>query len=338
MAEKIGRIRDVAKESGLSIATVSRVMNGYKGVREATREKVLRACERLDYVPNSAARALSTSRTRTVAAIIPTIENSVYAKFVAAIEQTLSEQGYTLLLAVSHGSEAEEIEAARKLLAMGADAFILSGAAHDRALLDMLARRKVPHVFTSIWAGPEGPVPCIGYDNHEIARSAVGYLAERGHRHLGVIHGPLADNDRAVARKAGVVAMRAQGLELCFEETELSVAGGKSATARLLDRDPDLTALLCFSDVLALGAYFALAERGRRVPDDMAVMGFDNLDWTSETVPPLTTIDLPAGMMGREVAGQIVEHLEHRTPLAPVLLPSRIVERGSVGPGPGGIS
>lgn len=98
----------------------------------------------------------------------------------------------------------------------------------------------------------------------------------------------------------------------------------------MLTGPPGLSALLCFSDVIALGAYFGLAEAGKRVPDDMSVMGFDNLDWASQTLPPLTTIDLPAADMGRAAALQIIDNLESGLALQPYLLPARIIERGSV--------
>lgn len=184
-----GKIRDVANATGLSIATISRVMNGSAKVSKNTRKLVLEACAQLDYLPNPAARALSTSRSKTVAAIIPTIEHSVFAKFIAAIEATLGEHGYTLVLAISNSDADEELKGAQKLLGMGAEAFILSGAAHSRTLLDMFTRREVPHVFTSVW-DPASASPTIGYDNARLAGDAILYLAERGHDSIGVIHGP----------------------------------------------------------------------------------------------------------------------------------------------------
>ncbi len=324
-----GTIRDVARETGLSIATVSRAVNGNENVSPQTRARVLDACERLDYLPNPAARALSTSKSRTVAAIIPSIENSVYAKFIAAIETTLTKRDYALVLAISNASEEDELKAARRLLGMGAEAFILSGATHSDTLLDMFERRRVPHVFTSVW-DPENSCATIGYDNAALAAEAVRFLVAKGHRDICVVHGPLAENDRAAARKIGALSTHIDGLGLAFIETELSVKGGKSAVQSLLANRPPCTALLCFSDVLALGAYFALSAAGMKIPQQMSVMGFDNLDWSSETEPPLTTIDLPAIQMGHEVATQIADLLDRGETAKSHLLQGHIIERASV--------
>lgn len=325
----VGSIRDVARETGLSIATVSRVMNSAENVSAKTRAIVLEACDRLDYLPNPAARALSTSKSKTVAAIIPTIEHSVFAKFIAAIERALGQRGYSLVLAVSNGDADEELQAARKLLGMGAQAFILSGALHRPGLLEMFERRQVPFVFTSVWDAA-GDQPTIGYDNAGLAKSAVDYLAAQGHRDIGVIHGPLAENDRTLARRQGAENAQSARLGMHFFETPLSVHGGKLALRRALETPAPITALLCFSDVLALGVYFGLAEAGKEVPGDMSVMGFDNLDWARAAAPPLTTIDLPAADMGAAVAGQIMQCLETSAPLGSHLLGGTIIERASV--------
>lgn len=334
LARKVGSIRDVARETGLSIATISRVMNGARNVTAETRARVLDACKRLDYLPNPAARALSTSRSKTVAAIIPTIEHSVFAKFIAAIEQSLAAHGYSLVLAISNADAEAELNAARKLLGMGAEAFILSGAAHSPDLADLFERRGVPFVYTSIW-DPHSDVPTIGYDNVALASLAVARLTDAGHRRVAVLHGPLQDSDRTRARCDGARSARPGGLELDFFETGLDVAGGKRAIGRALESGRGHTAVLCFSDVLALGAYFGLAEAGLTIPGDMSVMGFDNLDWSASVVPPLTTINLPARKMGAEVAGRLVALLEDGTPVEPAELTGEIVERNSVA-GPAG--
>ncbi|MEO9779432.1 MAG: substrate-binding domain-containing protein [Sedimentitalea sp.] len=234
-----------------------------------------------------------------------------------------------MVLAVCHVDPEQEFLAARKLLEMGAEAFILSGAAHLGELTGTLTHRQVPYVFTSIWDA-ESPTPTIGYDNFEIAANSVRYLAEEGHRRLGIIHGPLAESDRTAARRAGALSAATDSLALDCVETDLAVEVGKRAIAKALARDAGITAVFCMSDVLALGVYFGLSEAGLQVADDVSVMGFDKLDWAKDAVPPLTINDLPAGLMGREVAAQFVDHLKDGAVLMPRLLPGRIVERASV--------
>ena len=326
---KVGKIRDVAKEAGLSIATVSRVVNDSANVNPHTRERVLSACRKLDYIPNPAARALSTKRSRTIAAIIPTIEHSVFAKYVAAIEQALSECDYSLVMAISNADETEELKAAQQLLRMGAEALILTGSVHSDELFEMFERRKVPYILTSIW-DPKNKSVTIGYDNFALAAQAIGFLISFGHERIAVIHGPLAESDRTEARKAGAAAEAKEGITVEFYETALNVAGGKQAAASILQSGRRHTAILCFSDVLALGAYFALSEAGLRIPHEVSVMGFDNLDWSEHVIPPLTTIDLPARQMGSEVASQLVDHLENSQLIRHTLLSGKIIERQSV--------
>jgi len=151
----------------------------------------------------------------------------------------------------------------------------------------------------------------------------------QGHRQISVLQGHQSESDRLVARRRGAESVDLPGLDIQYFETETSVAGGKEATARDLAQG-NTSALLCFSDVIALGAYFALTEAGLQVPRDMSVMGFDNLDWARDADPPLTTIGLPAAEMGVEVGNQIVRRLEHQIPISSKLLEARIVERASV--------
>jgi LacI family transcriptional regulator len=306
-------------------------MNGAPNVSETTRALVLEASRKLDYLPNPAARALSTSKSMTIAAIIPTIEHSIYAKYIAAIERTLAESGYSLVLAVSNADDESELKAARKLLGMGAQAFILSGAAHSPELADLFKRRGLPFVFTSVW-DMNSQVPTIGYDNAALARRAVTYLSDRGHRDIAVLHGPVSESDRTKARREGAKQADDGSLNLGFFETSLDVAGGRQAVEAMLATGQKATAFLCFSDVLALGAYFELQNAGLSVPGDMSVMGFDNLDWSAAVLPGLTTIDLPAVAMGENVASQLINHLEKGKPISPTNLEAKIVERGSVSP------
>lgn len=331
MEKRHGKIRDVARETGLSIATVSRVMNGATNVKEETRARVLDASSRLNYLPNPAARALSTSRSKTIAAIVPTLEYSIFAQYLTAIEQTLTDRGYSLVIALSNFDQTEELDAARKLLGMGAEAFILSGTEHDGSLIDLFERRSIPHLYTSVW-NPSSTVPTIGYDNAALAGDAVNFLYTKGHRHIAVIHGPLFNSDRTRARKSGSLNAKQQNLELQFHETELSVAGGKSAMNAVLDAQPHCTAVLCFSDVLALGSYFAAQERGLKISEDLSIMGFDNLDWTAHISPSLTTVNLPVTTMGQRVATQLMDHLETDQSISGELIAGHIVERDSVRP------
>ena len=329
MTKKVGSIRDVAKETGLSIATISRVVNGAPNVSSKTRERVTNACQKLDYLPNPAARALSTRKSKMIAAIIPTIEHSVFAKFISALEQSMASGGYSLVLAISHANEEDELKAARKLLGMGAEAFILSGDAHSLELFDLFERRNVPFVVTSVW-NLVRDYPLIGYDNFSLSSEAVQFIANKGHTDIAILHGPLSQNDRTRMRREGALSKQSEHINLTFFETSLDVAGGKIAIRRALDGNDKLTAALCFSDVLALGAYVELNRSGLIIPDDFSVMGFDNIDWAEAVEPPLTTIELPDYKMASEVASQLMAHLEFGTPIESIEVFGQIIERKSL--------
>ena len=294
LEKRIGKIRDVARETGLSIATISRVMNGSAKVTEETRQRVEAACKKLNYFPErSRPLAFDKQDQNNRPPSFRTSSIRFTPKFISAIEQTLSERQYSLVLAISNGDEEMEVKEARKLLGMGSEAFILSGARHSQELYELLEGRNIPYVFTSIW-DPALSTPMIGYDNAGLAHAALTYLKSKGHSKIAVVHGPPGSSDRISARVAGARKACNDAMRVSFLETSLDASGGKQAVQKLLEQDTDVTAILCLSDVLALGAYFGLAAAGLSIPGDMSVMGFDNLDWSTEIVPPLTTTNLPA--------------------------------------------
>ena len=177
---------------------------------------------------------------------------------------------------------------------------------------------------------PALSTPMIGYDNAALAHAALTYLTSKGHSKIAVVHGPARSSDRISARVAGARKACDETMSVSFFETSLDATGGKQAVQTILDKGIDVTAILCLSDVLALGAYFGLAAASLSIPEDMSVMGFDNLDWSTEIVPPLTTTNLPARKMGRSVALQLMELLDMNRALEPTLLEGQIIERGSV--------
>ena len=240
----------------------------------------------------------------------------------------MASRGFSLVLAVAKGEDEEEA-ATKKLLGMGAEAFILSGARHNTLMIELLRRLGVPFAFTSVWDS-DNASPTIGYDNAAIAYDAIRYLADKGHRYISVLHGPLDESDRTVLRLDGAKRAVGKNLHLSTFEAEISVAAGKGATRDILRDHGQTTAILCFSDVLALGAFSALTVAKKQVPSDISVMGFDNLSWSKDIEPPLTTFDLPAEEMGAAAGTQIADHLEFGNQIHHQLLDCNLIERGSV--------
>ncbi|MEM1344356.1 MAG: LacI family DNA-binding transcriptional regulator [Pseudomonadota bacterium] len=326
------RLRDVAREAGVSTATVSRVINGASTVAPATRALIEDKIRELGFAPSPLAKALNLGRTRTVAAVIPTVDNAIFARFLEALEARLGALGHALVIATSNDDRTLEYTRVRALLEMGAEAVILSGASQLPALGQLAARFQAPVVLSSIYDA-EAAYPTIGYDNAGLAAQAMAHLVGLGHRQIAVLHGPLAGNDRTRLRLAGAEEARGAATLTCHEGA-LSVEAGARATTALLEAGPRPTALFCLSDVLALGALFALQRAGLDVPGQISVMGFDNMAWATEAVPPLSSVDLPAVEMGAVTAEAIVAHLERGTPITPRCLRASLILRGSTGPAP----
>ena len=328
---KSGNIRHVAEATGVSVATVSRVMNGSELVSEKTKDKVLQACAELGYVPNSAAKALTTRRSRIIGVIIPSLAQSIFATFLGELEATCSALNYSVVIALSKGNSEQERIRAQELLAMGAEAFVLVGAEHRDSLMTLLEKRAVPCLRTSIWRQSDG-VPTIGYDNEALTQNAVSYLMEKGHRRIGVLQGPKDDNARTRLRLRGVANMAKANSKLTITTHggTLDSQGGVKATREALSQAEPPTALLGLSDSLALGALFEVPRHGLRIPQDVSVMGFDDLAWSACTNPELTTMSLPIVKMGRMVAQQLAAYLDKGEALTSTCLPADIVERNSV--------
>ena len=335
-------VRDLARATGLSVATISRVINAAPHVAPATRKLVLDAVSAHGYLPNPAARALSTRRSRTIGAIIPTLAHSIFATFLNAIEGELATHGYALFIATTGGEAAREAARARNLLDLGAEGLIVSGVARDSAFLRLIATRALPVVATSFYQA-RSAVPTIGYDNHALGRKALQHLRGLGHQRITVLHGPLLHNDRTVLRVAGVRAgagvgagagagAGAEKCELHLIETTLDVTGGAPAARAALLLRPRPTAFLCLSDVLALGALFEARRAGLAVPKHLSIMGFDDLDWAAVCDPPLTTLHLPTTEMGQLAARALVEFLDHGTPIKAKRLDAAVVVRASTAP------
>jgi LacI family transcriptional regulator len=192
---------DVAAAAGVSIATVSRVLNNTGRTREAMRQRVLAAAELLGYVPHAAARALASQRSRIIGTVVPTIENPNFALAVETLQQRVMEHGYTLLLASSNYNPAQEERQVRSLAGQGVDAVVLVGGRHEPSMLSMLNAKQIPYVNTWV-LDAEGP--CVGFDNKAASQLLTRYLLDLGHTEFGVIAGVTRYNDRAEARVAGV--------------------------------------------------------------------------------------------------------------------------------------
>lgn len=321
-------IKDVARVANVSVTTVSRVLNTSAQVSAPTRKKVLETAKRLQFIPSRAAIALVTRRTRTIGIVIPYLGNSIYSTMVHEIDQTLSRNGYFLTIALSNDNSDGEVESARRLLAMGAEALILSGADHNGNFLRSLAEKEIPAVFTSVW-DPNAACPTIGYDNYSLAQVALKHLEMLGHRRIAVLHGKTSRSDRTRARILGIKEGKAKGTSVAFFEGDMSAEAGAQAMRAALGNMKHVTAVIGLSDVIALGAIFEARRQGIALPNELSIMGFDNLAWSNECSPRLTTLSLPTVRMGRAAAEALVWKLEGQKEISPMLLHGELIVRES---------
>ena len=330
-------IRAVAKAAGVSVASVSRTLGKPEMVSEEIRRRVQSAIEQLNYVPNSAARSLSLQRTHAIGAIVPTLDYSIYGRFIEALQQRANDHGHSLLLSTNGFDQDRELQQARDLLRHGVEALMLSGNQHHPDLHRLLASRRIPYVHTSVYH-PDGPHPCVGYDNKGAAKQAVEHLLSLGHSAIGAVIGTRATNDRMGYRVEGMreaLASRGLGLpESRIVERPYSIARARDGFRELRRREPGLTAVVCGNDVLAFGVLLEVQALGLEVPRDLSVIGFDNLEWASEITPRLTTIQVPVGDMGVAAADYLIGRLTGAAPAEHTKIELDLILRESTGLAP----
>lgn len=339
-AKSVG-IRDVAERAAVSIATVSRALNNPASVRADLRTRIDAAAEELGYIPDAAARALSSRRTRTIGAVIPTVDNAMFARGIEALQRYLSLKGYLLLLATSGYDPDIEHRQAQNMLARGVDGLILRGDIHTEGLRRLLATQRIPFVNVGVYH-PDRPYACVGADNEAAAHRACQHLIGLGHRCIGMVAALAQNNDRASARVQGVRrALAEAGLALeprWTVQVPYHLDDARQAARALLPRNGSdrPTALVCGNDVIAYGVLLEAERRGLRVPQDLSVMGFDDLEWSRHLRPSLTTMHLPTD----EVWTRAGEYLVHTLASLPATMhyevEASLVVRESTGPAPRG--
>ena len=333
----IPTLADVAERAQVSTATVSRCLNAPDRVVEKTRKRVMAAVNELGYSPNFSARALAAKRTNTIGAIIPTMENAIFARGLQAFQEELRLSGITLLVASSSYRPDLEEEQIRTLVARGADALLLIGHYRDPSIYDFLDKRGVPVLIA--WAYDAAAAkPSIGFDNRRAMAALAHEVITRGHRDIGVISAERAENDRARDRVEGVRdAMAANGLDpdrIALIETPYFIDNGKQAFRQLMALPQPPTAVVCGNDVLAVGALQMAHEMRLRVPQDVSITGFDDIELASVAHPPLTTVHVPHRDMGRDAARLLIGMIGGQSLIDSVELATRIRMRETLGPVP----
>jgi LacI family transcriptional regulator len=327
-------IREVAREAGVSVATVSHALSGKRPVSARTRGRIARAVERLGYRPNTIAAAMTTGRTQTLGVVVPDIANPFFGELLAAIERTAAERGYSVVASSSELDSELESRAVRALHDRRVDGVLyLPWSPKPTAALAELADAGVAVVCLDEEVdGIPDRSSIVVVENERGGELAAEHLRELGHERAAVIAGPL-ELPTSRERLAGFRRALDVPRRLVRAASAYTIAAGREAAAALLRREPAPTALFCANDLIAAGALAAARERGLSVPDDLSVVGFDDSFFASVMTPALTTVRQPLARLGREAAEIAIDSIEGtRQDPVRLTLPVELVVRESTAP------
>lgn len=322
-------IKDVATIAGVSVATVSRALANPEKVSDATRAKVNRAIEATGYRPNLLARNFRSSRSYCVVVMVPDITNPFFSRVIKAIEDRAQQRGYAVLLGDTRDQANREQEYVKRVETRLADGLI-----QLRPSEVEIEGNPVPIVYACGCSNV--PQSSVIIDNHVAAKKLVDYLLSLGHRRIAVLTG-LRENPHTAERLAGYkAALSDAGIAIRDDyilEGDFTMGAGQDTAARVMTLNEPPTALFCMSDQMAMGAIQALQARGLKVPDDVSVAGFDNIEYSAFWHPTITTVAQPAEEMGKRAIDMLLSMIEdHQYSVSNKILPTQLIVRESTGP------
>ncbi|APM41051.1 LacI family DNA-binding transcriptional regulator [Clostridium kluyveri] len=325
-------IKDVAKEAGVSIATVSRVLNDVDVVNEETKKKVLAAIKKLGYRPNIVARSLKTQKTRTIGIIIPDISNQFYPEIVRGAEDVANIYDYNIMLCNTDLDIEKETEYLKVLKEKMSDGVLYMSNSLEEDMLNLIKQLQIPMVLVETTNDKED-IPSVTIDNEKAAYDGVTYLINKGNQKIAYIG--------ASGNMANASAVRYKGYKKALEENNLQVDKNRTYFSNLKAKDGyeginkildkvDVDAIFCSSDEIAMGAINALRDRGIKVPEDVDVMGFDNIYSASIFYPKLTTVAQPIYDMGSVGMRMLIKLINNqKMDNTNYVLPHQLIERDS---------
>jgi LacI family transcriptional regulator len=321
-------ISQVAKQAGVSTATVSRVLSGSAVVNQEMADRVRKAVDELGYQPNGAARGLASGSHQTIALVVPDLGNQYFNDVIKVVNSLARRDGQRIVVADSEGDPATEMDIVNGLSAQ-VDGIILLSSRLSIANLKILAGRKLPVVLVNrVEFGVDLPV--VAADNFSAVLELCAHLTALGHRRVAYLAGsPLAWQNRERWRAMSQASVL--GIDAFMVQADATIDAGYAACDDALRMNP--TALVCFNDLAAVGALSRLHELGMSVPDEISVTGFDDTDLSRFVRPSLTTMTSPKGALG-EQAWKLLRENAESTPEEPVMITTKLVIRASTGPAP----
>ncbi|MCD4760568.1 LacI family transcriptional regulator [bacterium] len=323
-------INDVAKQAGVSTATVSRIINGQTGYTAETRKKVVNIIQEMGYVPNAIARGLVNKRTKTIGVLLPSLSSRLSAALLKGIESSAHQLDYSVIICDTESDGKRTVEYLGVLSEKQVDGIIITSEWLKDVYEEAIEAMKIPVVLV-LTSSSHLQLPYIKVDDYQASYQATEYLIENGHKKIGMISGAKKD------KLAGLP--RIEGYKQALSDNRLSVSeshiaygdfaykSGVRCMEELLERSPDITAVFAASDEMAVGALSCAYKKGIKVPDDLSIIGYDDTQDAEMAIPPLTTVHQPIYEMGEMAVKKLLNKKE-----APesVIMPHYIVERDSV--------
>lgn len=324
----------MAREAKVSIATVSRTMNHVPTVGRKLAARVRDAARRLNYLPNSQARALGSGRSRLLGLIVSEITNPFFPELIQGFEEVAVEHGYEILVNFTNGDPARMRQCARRMMERRAEGVAVLTFGSDQSVLEEPRARGVPLVF--VGDGPARPdASFLQIDYHHGIRQGVEHLVALGHRDIGFVTGPARLSSAQARVEAFRAAMRECGMALhknWLFESDHTLEGGMAAARLMLAKRRRPSALMCSNDLLAIGVLHEFARRGIRVPSDFSVIGYDDIRLTRMMAPPLTSILMSRTELARAAVTALRTRIEDGAPERVYIIKTRLVVRESTGP------
>ncbi|PCK20482.1 catabolite control protein A [Bacillus pumilus] len=326
-------IYDVAREANVSMATVSRVVNGNPNVKPTTRKKVLEAIDRLGYRPNAVARGLASKKTTTVGVIIPDISSIFYSELARGIEDIATMYKYNIILSNSDQNTDKELHLLNTMLGKQVDGIVFMGGNITDVHVEEFKRSPVPIVLAAS-VEEQAQTPSVNINYEQAIYDSVQLLVKKGHKRIAFVSGPMSEPINSVRKLAGYKrALEEAGIafdDVLVAEGDYSYDSGIEALANLLKQSDKPTAVIAATDEMALGVIHGAQDRGVSIPEDLEVIGFDNTRLSLMVRPQLTTVVQPTYDIGA-VAMRLLTKLMNKEQVEDqiVELPHRIEERQS---------
>lgn len=310
-------IREVAKRAGVSLGTVSNVLNRPEIVAEETRRKVQQAIEEIGFVPNGSARQLRAGRSQHIGLVVLDVANPFFTEVARGVEDTVSQAGYVVILCNSDDSFEKESHYLQVLEEQRAQGVLITPVQNDAGYLQRLRQRGIAVVLLDRPSRIKD-LCSVAVDDVRGGEIAAMHLLEQGHQRLAFVHGPLSIRQCADRRRGVLRALKTQGLDPATALVDIATpaqnaSAGEASIEQLLEASIKPTAAFCANDLLALGVMRALLKRGLRIPEDMALVGYDDIEFASVLATPLTSIRQPKYELGHAAAELLIDEVNHAT-------------------------